>query len=40
MSRAHFLLSFVPVRGAFLLGELPVLLGFARWVFLRMFRWQ
>src|SRR5258708_27753510 len=33
MSRAHFLLSFVLVRGAFLLGELPVLLGFAPWVF-------
>ena len=33
MSRAHFLLSFVLVRGAFLLGELPVLLCFARWVF-------
>ena len=33
MSRAHFLLSFVLVRGAFLLGELPVLLGFAHWVF-------
>src|SRR5439155_8161837 len=33
MSRAHFLLSFVLVRGAFLLGELPVLLGFAYWVF-------
>ncbi len=33
MSRAHFLLSFVLVRGLFLLGELPVLLGFAYWVF-------
>jgi len=33
MSRAHFLLSFVLVRGAFLLGELPILLGFAHWVF-------
>src|SRR5882672_8423839 len=33
MSRAHFLLSFVLVRGAFLLGELPVLLCFAYWVF-------
>jgi ABC-2 type transport system permease protein len=33
MSRAHFLLSFVLVRGAFLLGELPVLLCFACWVF-------
>jgi ABC-type multidrug transport system permease subunit len=33
MSRAHFLLSFVLVRGVFLLGELPVLLGFAHWVF-------
>src|SRR5215470_10569459 len=33
MSRSHFLLSFVLVRGAFLLGELPVLLCFARWVF-------
>jgi len=33
MSRAHFLLSFVLVRAAFLLGELPVLLCFARWVF-------
>src|SRR5262249_52091031 len=33
MSRAHFLLSFVLVRGAFLLGELPVLLSFAHWVF-------
>jgi ABC-type multidrug transport system permease subunit len=33
MSRAHFLLSFVLVRGTFLLGELPVLLGFAHWVF-------
>ena len=33
MSRAHFLLSFVLVRGVFLLGELPVLLGFAYWVF-------
>jgi ABC-2 type transport system permease protein len=33
MSRAHFLLSFVLVRGAFLLGELPILLCFASWVF-------
>jgi ABC-type multidrug transport system permease subunit len=33
MSRTHFLLSFVLVRGAFLLGELPVLLCFANWVF-------
>jgi len=33
MSRSHFLLSFVLVRGAFLLGELPVLLCFAYWVF-------
>jgi ABC-type multidrug transport system permease subunit len=33
MSRAHFLLSFVLVRGLFLLGELPLLLGFAYWVF-------
>jgi ABC-2 type transport system permease protein len=33
MSRTHFLLSFVLVRGAFLLGELPVLLSFAHWVF-------
>jgi ABC-type multidrug transport system permease subunit len=33
MSRAHFLLSFVLVRGAFLLGELPILLGFAHWAF-------
>jgi len=33
MSRGHFLLSFVLVRGAFLLGELPVLLCFAHWVF-------
>jgi ABC-type multidrug transport system permease subunit len=33
MSRSHFLLSFVLVRGIFLLGELPVLLGFAHWVF-------
>ena len=33
MSRSHFLLSFVLVRGAFLLGELPVLLAFAYWVF-------
>ena len=33
MSRAHFLLSFVLVRGLFLLGELPLLLGFAHWVF-------
>ncbi len=33
MSRTHFLLSFVLVRAVFLLGELPLLLGFARWVF-------
>src|SRR5213079_1525484 len=33
MSRTHFLLSFVLVRGAFLLGELPILLSFAHWVF-------
>jgi ABC-2 type transport system permease protein len=33
MSRAHFLLSFVLVRAVFLLGELPVLLCFAYWVF-------
>ncbi len=33
MSRTHFLLSFVLVRGVFLLGELPILLGFAHWVF-------
>jgi ABC-2 type transport system permease protein len=33
VSRSHFLLSFVLVRGAFLLGELPVLLCFAYWVF-------
>lgn len=33
MSRAHFLLSFVFVRAVFLLGELPLLLAFAHWVF-------
>jgi ABC-type multidrug transport system permease subunit len=33
VSRTHFLLSFVLVRGFFLLGELPVLLCFANWVF-------
>jgi ABC-type multidrug transport system permease subunit len=33
MSRNHFLLSFVLVRAIFLLGELPLLLGFAYWVF-------
>jgi ABC-2 type transport system permease protein len=33
MSRAQFLLSFVFVRAMFLLGELPVLLAFAYWVF-------
>jgi ABC-type multidrug transport system permease subunit len=33
VSRTHFLLSFVLVRGVFLLGELPVLLCFANWVF-------
>src|SRR5205807_7603045 len=33
MPRVHFLLSFVLVRGTFLLGELPVLLCFAHWVF-------
>ncbi len=32
-SRSHFLLSFVLVRAFFLLGELPLLLGFAYWVF-------
>jgi len=33
MARTHFLLSFVLVRGFFLLGELPLLLAFAHWVF-------
>jgi ABC-type multidrug transport system permease subunit len=33
MARTHFLLSFVLVRGLFLLGELPLLLAFAYWVF-------
>jgi ABC-2 type transport system permease protein len=33
MSRAHFLLSFVLVRAVFLIGELPLLLAFAYWVF-------
>jgi ABC-2 type transport system permease protein len=33
MSRVHFLLSFVLVRALFLLGELPLLLAFAHWVF-------
>jgi ABC-2 type transport system permease protein len=33
VSRSHFLLSFVLVRGVFLLGELPILLCFASWVF-------
>jgi len=33
MSRGHFLLSFVLVRGVFLLGELPILLCFAHWIF-------
>ncbi|SPE54694.1 conserved membrane hypothetical protein [Verrucomicrobia bacterium] len=33
MSRTHFLLSFVFMRGLFLVGELPLLLGFAHWVF-------
>ena len=33
MSRVHFMLSFVLVRALFLLGELPVLLAFAHWVF-------
>jgi ABC-2 type transport system permease protein len=33
MSRADFLLSFVIVRAFFLLGELPLLLAFAHWVF-------
>jgi ABC-type multidrug transport system permease subunit len=33
MPRSHFLLSFVLVRGVFLLGELPILLCFANWVF-------
>src|SRR5207249_11071181 len=39
MSRTHFLLSFVLVRGAFLLGELPVLLFFALWLFHVLIRW-
>jgi ABC-2 type transport system permease protein len=33
MLHTHFLLSFVLVRGLFLLGELPLLLAFAHWVF-------
>ncbi|MCX6928913.1 MAG: ABC transporter permease [Verrucomicrobia bacterium] len=33
MSRVDFLLSFVLVRAVFLLGELPLLLAFAYWVF-------
>jgi ABC-type multidrug transport system permease subunit len=33
MSRTDFLLSFVLIRGIFLLGELPILLCFAHWVF-------
>ena len=33
MCRTHFLLSFVLVRAVFLLGELPLLLAFAHWVF-------
>src|SRR3954447_21946849 len=33
MSRVQFLLSFILVRVTFLLGELPILLGFAHWVF-------
>jgi ABC-2 type transport system permease protein len=33
MSRVHLLLSFVLVRALFLLGELPLLLAFAYWVF-------
>jgi len=33
MSRTHFLLSFVLMRALFLLGELPLLLAFAYWVF-------
>jgi ABC-type multidrug transport system permease subunit len=33
MSRAHFLLSFVLTRALFLLGELPILLAFARLIF-------
>ena len=33
MSHTHFLLSFVLVRAVFLLGELPLLLAFAHWVF-------
>jgi ABC-type multidrug transport system permease subunit len=33
MSRIHFLLSFVLVRALFLLGELPLLLSFAYFVF-------
>lgn len=33
MSRFHFLISFVFVRALFLVGELPLLLGFAHWVF-------
>jgi ABC-type multidrug transport system permease subunit len=33
MSRSHFLLSFVLMRALFLLGELPILLAFAHFVF-------
>lgn len=33
MARSDFLLSFVLVRALFLIVELPVLLGFAHWVF-------
>ena len=33
MRRSHFLLSFVLMRALFLLGELPILLGFAAFLF-------
>ncbi len=33
MSRSDFLLSFVLVRAMFLIVELPILIGFAHWVF-------
>jgi ABC-2 type transport system permease protein len=33
MRRGHFLIAFVLMRGVFLLGELPILVGFAHWVF-------
>jgi len=33
MRKAHFLIAFVLMRGLFLLGELPILIGFAHWVF-------